>query len=194
MLQRLTSSSTMSSEGCYLSSLSKEGTFYFPVLSKSVNFRTHAGPVIGFFLPRHCGSTTVDDRMVHHSLLHTQFIMNMGAEVIAVSEETYQRLKSPQISTPSKTLYCPSQCPLRTVLRQEFRHIKGNQHYRLCFSVSGLKTNLLGMPAITSLTLATRIDSTETGVGQQIMFHCHYEKKLKLSPKGWKNRHHKQSG
>ena len=72
-----------------------------------------------------------------------------------------------KISTPSQTLYGPSQCPLRTVLRQKSRHIKGNQHYRLCFSVSGLKTNLLGMPAITSLPLATRIDSTETGVGQQ---------------------------
>ena len=62
----------------------------------------------------------------------TQFKINMGAEVTAVSEETYQRLKSPQISTPSKTLYGSSQCPLRTVLRQELCHIKGSQHYRLC--------------------------------------------------------------
>ena len=44
---------------------------------------------------------------------------------------------------------------------------QGKSTLQTVFVVSGLKTNPLGMFAITSLTLATRIDSTETGVGQQ---------------------------
>ena len=98
----------------------------------------------------------------------TQFKINMGAEVTAVSEETYQRLKSPQISTPRKTLYGPSQCQLITLGQfSGTLSYQGKSTLQTVFVVSGLKTNLLGMSAITSLTLATRIDSTETGVGQQ---------------------------
>ena len=54
---------------------------------------------------------------------------------------------------------------IKTVLKN--LSYQGKSTLLTVFVVSDLKTNLLGMPAITSLTFATRIDLTETGVGQQ---------------------------
>ena len=66
------------------------------------------------------------------------FKLDTGAEVTAVSQETHQRLGKPPLQTPEKLLCGPSGQPL---------------------PVKGLKTNLLGLPAITVLDLAVRVDS-----------------------------------
>ena len=94
--------------------------------------------------------------------------MDTGAEVTAITEETFRHLQLSQIFTPSKTLYGPSQCPLNTVgqFPGTLSH-QGKSTVQPVFVVNSLKTNLLGLLAITSLELA--IDSTETSatVGQQ---------------------------
>ena len=93
----------------------------------------------------------------------TNFKIDTGAEVTAISEEMYEQIQAPEISAPSKTLHGPSRQPLRTLgqFPGTLSH-KGKTTVQPIFVVSGLKTNLIGMPAITTLALAMRIDSTET--------------------------------
>ena len=88
--------------------------------------------------------------------------MDTGAEVTAITEETFQHLQPSQIFTPSKTLYGPLQCPLNTVGKfpGTLSH-QGKSTVQPVFVVNSLKTNLLGLPAITSLELTIRINSTE---------------------------------
>jgi hypothetical protein len=93
----------------------------------------------------------------------TNFKIDTGAEVTAISKEMYEQIQVPEISAPTKTLYGPSRQPLRTLgqFSGTLSH-KGKTTVQPIFVVSGLKTNLLGMRAITTLVLAMRIDSTET--------------------------------
>ena len=87
----------------------------------------------------------------------TNFKLDTGAEVTAISEQTYKRLKKPQLTTTSKILHGPSQQPLKTISQfwGTFSHKK--EVKQLTFVVDGLKTNL---PAITALGLAVRVDTT----------------------------------
>ena len=84
----------------------------------------------------------------------TQLKMDTGAEVTAITEETFQHLQPSQIFMPSKTLYGPLQCPLNTVGKfpGTLSH-QGKSTVQPVFVVNSLKTNLLGLPAITSLEL-----------------------------------------
>ena len=72
----------------------------------------------------------------------TPFKLDTGAEVTAISGTTHEHLGKPKLNTPDKILYGPSRQPLQV------------------YVVKGLKTNLLGLPAITALNLAARIDTT----------------------------------
>lgn len=93
---------------------------------------------------------------------HTvNFKLDTGAEVTAISSSTYKSLKEPQLATPEKILYGPSRQPLKVIGRfwGEFSY-KDRVAKQLTFVVDGLKTNLLGLPAITALGLAVQADVT----------------------------------
>ena len=91
------------------------------------------------------------------------FKVDTGAEGTAIARETWQILGKPKLHTPNKQLYGPDQQPLE-VLGHFLCHLqhkeKAVQHQ--VFVVDHLKTNLLGLPAITALQLAVRMDSLQT--------------------------------
>lgn len=91
-----------------------------------------------------------------------KFKLDTGAEVTAISHHAYQQLlQPPPLSTPEKVLYGPSRQPLEVLSQCQ---IDLTYKERSCkqevFVVEGLKNNLLGLPAITSLNLAVRLDET----------------------------------
>ena len=87
----------------------------------------------------------------------TPFKLDTGAEVTAISTDTHQHLGKPILDPTDKTLYGPSRQPLQVVgkFKGAFIH-KGRQSQQQVYVVKGLKRNLLGLPAITSLNLAKR--------------------------------------
>ena len=93
----------------------------------------------------------------------TKFKLDTGAEVTAISEETYLSIQRPQLSASEKVLYGPSRQPLKT--RGQFWETiahQGKVVQQRVFVIDGLKTNLLGLPAISALGLAVRVDAAES--------------------------------
>ena len=91
-----------------------------------------------------------------------KFKLDTGAEVTAISHTAYQQLsKPPPLSTPDKVLYGPSRHPLQVLGQCQCDLIhKERSSTQQVFVVEGLKNNLLGLPAITALNLAARVDMT----------------------------------
>ena len=91
------------------------------------------------------------------------FKLDTGAEVTAVSEETFRQLGGGTLQRPSKVLYGPGQHTL-DVRGQFTTTLRFDQRSSLqpVFVVRGLKNNLLGLPAIVSLQLLRRVDSVHT--------------------------------
>jgi len=92
------------------------------------------------------------------------FKLDTGAEVTAVSQETFLKLPdAPQLTTPKRILCGPSRKPLHVLgqcqIDLSHRDRSSSQHI---FVVKGLRSNLLGLPAIKALNLATRLDETTT--------------------------------
>ena len=71
----------------------------------------------------------------------TNFKLDTGAEVTAISKETYRSLQNPQLTPPEKVLYGPSRQPLKA-LGQFWGHFphKTNNVKQRVFVVEGLKT------------------------------------------------------
>ena len=92
-----------------------------------------------------------------------KFKLDTGAEVTAISKEDYKKLKKPPLSSPEKILYGPSQQTLKSIgqFLGEFSHTSKVIRQPI-FVIDGLRTNLLGLPAITALGLAIRVDATES--------------------------------
>ena len=91
----------------------------------------------------------------------TTFKIDTGAEVTAVSEESFRKLKGKDLKEPSRLLYGPGRQPLNVLGHfTESLHYKQKSSVQKIFVVKGLRTNLLGLPAITSLDLAARVDTT----------------------------------
>ena len=90
----------------------------------------------------------------------TEVKLDTGAEVTAISKETYQKLGSPQLASPTKSLYGPSRLPLKTLgslqCKVAYKDVTATQSI---YVIDGLKTNLLGLPAIEALQLAVRVAS-----------------------------------
>ena len=93
----------------------------------------------------------------------TLFKLDTGAEVTAVSQESWQLLGKPPLSTSDKQLFGPARNPLQ-VLGQYKGHLsyKGRASTQQVFVVKGLKNNLLGLPAIRALNLVARVDETSS--------------------------------
>ena len=90
------------------------------------------------------------------------FKLDTGAEVTAISDATHQRLGKPTLHPTDKLLYGPSRQPLQVL--GKFNGIlihKGIQAQQPVYVVKKLRRNLLGLPAITTLTLVARMDATE---------------------------------
>ena len=96
--------------------------------------------------------------------------LDTGAEVTAVSQETHQHLGKPPLQTPDKLLCGPCRQPLQ-VLGQFLGQLthKAQVSQKQVFVIKGPKTNLLGLPAITALNVAARVDSAscETDIHQR---------------------------
>ena len=87
--------------------------------------------------------------------------MDPGAEVIAISVNTHKQLKEPKLTTANKILYGPSRTKLTVIGTFNATLSRGNTTIKQpMFVVDGLKTNLLGLPAIAALNLAVRLDAT----------------------------------
>ena len=93
----------------------------------------------------------------------TLFKLDTGAEVTAISPQAYQQLGKPQLLTSDKALYGPSKQSLQVLgkFTANLTH-QGTSSAQQVFVVTGLKTNLLGLPAITAVNLAARVESTSS--------------------------------
>ncbi|KAL5506839.1 hypothetical protein EMCRGX_G008586 [Ephydatia muelleri] len=106
-------------------------------------------------------STWTVDVASHGKLL--RFKIDTGAEVTAISETTYESLGKTQLLRKcAKTLYGPSAEPLHIlgVLQMELKY-SGRVCHQPVYVIKGLKGNLLGLPAIQSLQLLSRINSID---------------------------------
>ena len=143
----------------------KKGHYSACCLSKSVanvtmtNQQTHSDTA---FLDT-IGSDHTTSWTVKLNLLgvETMFKLDTGAEATAISEHTHAALGKPSLSNPSKILYGPGEQQLN-VLGQFEGTLQCKQRFckHTIFVVRGLKTNLLGLPAIIEMNLAARLDST----------------------------------
>ena len=105
-------------------------------------------------------TTTTWKATVKVGNLPTVFKLDTGAEVTAVSEEVSLTLKR-TLQRPTRLLYGPSRQCLDVIGQfEETLHFKERSSLQTVYVVRGLKTNLLGLPAIISLNLASRIDTT----------------------------------
>ena len=84
--------------------------------------------------------------------------LDTGAEVTAISEETYSHLQNITLTKPSKVLIGPADSHLSVTgqFTGNLSH-KDIQCRQEIFVVKNLKTNLLGLPAITELQLVERL-------------------------------------
>ena len=77
-------------------------------------------------------------------------------------EETYRKLpNAPPLDAPQQTLFGPSRKPLQVVGQcQMTLASKGRSSSQQVFIVKGLRSKLLGLPAIRAFSLATRLNET----------------------------------
>ncbi|KAL5483892.1 hypothetical protein EMCRGX_G020311 [Ephydatia muelleri] len=93
------------------------------------------------------------------------FKLDTGAEITAISDQTFKRLSCrATLQKSSKDLYGPGQQPLEVMGQFTSNMIyNGLQSEQVVFVMKGLKKNLLGLPALTALQLVSR-DSELLGV------------------------------
>lgn len=95
------------------------------------------------------------------------FKLDTGAEVTAISKNTWKELGEPALKSPDKHLFGPAQQQL--VVKGHFTcHLShnGREAQQQIFVVDNLKTNLLGLPAIIALNLAAKTEAIETSSTQ----------------------------
>ena len=90
-----------------------------------------------------------------------EFKLDTGAEVTAASEATYKQVYGKKLEHPTRVLYGPAYQSLKVL--GQFRGqltVKDKSYQETIFVVRGLKNNLLGLPALTTLKLVQRVEST----------------------------------
>ena len=111
----------------------------------------------GYLSPlRCCSYPWMVTLMVQNRLV--EFKMDTGAAVTAITEETYHVLEQPKLVSAQKNLCGPAQQRLE-VLGLFEENLTSQQKSALTeiYMVRGLKTNLLGLPAITALHLLEKL-------------------------------------
>ena len=92
------------------------------------------------------------------------FKLDTGAEVTAISRRTFQKLHGTKLEKPSRLLHGPSQQDLKVVGQFSGNlSCKGRYTRQHIFVIDNLRTNLLGLPAITALNLVTRVQAITGG-------------------------------
>ena len=87
----------------------------------------------------------------------TPFKLDTIAEVTAISPDTYHSLQNIELT---KVFSGPSRKLLKVIGQiQRYFIYRTRQTSKSVFIVKGLKINLLGLPTITALNLAVRVDS-----------------------------------
>ena len=82
-------------------------------------------------------------------------------KLVPMWQQLYKSLRSPTLLKPCKILKGPGQHPLQ-VKFQEMLHHGQNSSLQSIFVMKDLKSNLLGLPALTALNLVVRLDSAYT--------------------------------
>ena len=92
-----------------------------------------------------------------------EFKLDTGAEVTAISDQSFKRLCEQKLSSPGQTLYGLSHRLLQVAgqFQGKFSYMNKTA-VQTVYVVNGLKTNLLGLPAITALNMVARVDATST--------------------------------
>ena len=97
----------------------------------------------------------LDDTEVH-------FKLDTGAGVTAISEETFKTLKCSNLKEASRKLFGPAKQELEVLgqFTARLTHQRDSSNEEV-YVIRGLKTDLLGLPAISSLHLVKRLCETE---------------------------------
>ena len=80
------------------------------------------------------------------------FKLDTGAEVTAISKQTWKTINEPALDKPNEHLFGPAQQQLK-VMGHFLCHLsfRDRQAQQQVFVVDNLKTNILGLPAIMAL-------------------------------------------
>ena len=95
--------------------------------------------------------------------MNTHFKMDTGAEVTAISERIFHSLKGVTLTKLNKILHGPTRQPMKVL--GQFTGTLSSKDKRVSepvYVIQGLRTNLLGLPAITALKLVSRINATSS--------------------------------
>ena len=88
------------------------------------------------------------------------FKLDTGAEATSITLSMYNSLPKIELQKPKKTLLGPAKQPLDVLGQfQATLCYKQRSSTQMLYVIRGLKTNLLGLPAITSLELLCRMDA-----------------------------------
>ena len=91
------------------------------------------------------------------------FKIDTGAEVTAISKETWKTLGEPDLQSPNKLLQGPASKLLKTTGHFFYNlSYKGKESQQQIYVVDDLKSNMFGLPMIIALHLVTRTDSVQT--------------------------------
>ena len=95
------------------------------------------------------------------------FKLDTGAEVTAISEQAFKLFQGAvRLKAASRILYGPAQQRLKVLGQfQATLNKDQKQSSQTIYVISGLQTNLLGLPAIVSLQLASQINTTSKESG-----------------------------
>ena len=96
------------------------------------------------------------------------FKLDTGAEVTVISNHTWELLKENELQSSNKRLCGPDNNPLELVGQLPVTlEYKGRSCVHTVYVVQNLQQNLLGLPAIQSLQLLTRVDTVNTSIPDQ---------------------------
>ena len=96
------------------------------------------------------------------------FKLDTGAEVTVVGERVLHSLDSKKLQTPTKRLCGPDQTPLEVLGEIPVKLVYKNRSCKhSVFIVKNLQQNLLGLPAIRSLSLLTPIEMVDAPIPEQ---------------------------
>ena len=96
------------------------------------------------------------------------FKFDTGAEATAVSMKTFKTLSNFRLQKSAKVLCGPNNQSLKVMGQATVQFTyNGKSSKQIIYVIMDLKTNLLGLPAITALQLLIKVDSIQPGKMQQ---------------------------
>jgi transposase InsO family protein len=105
----------------------------------------------------HCSTWMIKLTLQNRQL---PFKLDTGAEVTAINEEAYSAIGRPELITPNKKLHGPSQQTLSVKGQFSGKFSYGDiVTVQTVYVIEELKSNLLGLPAITAMKLIARMDT-----------------------------------